>query len=246
MLSFLGRGRGGRSKEARNSGMENISSGQAPRTADPKRAALVCCYFAGAGAFCVERRDGRWKKRLIHAPDGSLWWKQKDFRKTRPMVWAFMVFWEVQSSGILEAVPLEICVFEEFSAEQRSPPCRGDSASVCRLGHTRISAESSKHCLTQGMCWGGVCSRPTFIHPLFRGSSRSCDPVNLPGSWAGCSVFLSVVLTLLPVLIQFLHHDANSNYKSNHTTCLLKLLSHSEFSFILVIWCLLPYFIYCI
>lgn len=174
---FLGRGRGGRSKKAQNSGMENISSGQAPKTADPRRAALVCCYFAEAGTFCVERgRDGRWKKWLIHAPGGSSWRKQKDFRKTWPMVWAFIVFWEVQSSGILEAVPLEMCVFEEFPAEQRSPPCRGDSACVCRLGHTRISAGSSKHCLTQGMCWAGVCSRPTLIHPLFCGSSRSCDP----------------------------------------------------------------------
>lgn len=55
-------------------------------------------------------------------------------------------------------------------------PCRVDSDSECRLGHTRISTESSKHCLTQGMCWAGVCSRPTLILSLFHASSRSCDP----------------------------------------------------------------------
>lgn len=175
MLLFIGRGRGGRSKEAQRSGIESISSGQAPRTEDPRRAALVCCYFAKAGTFCVEKgRDVRWKKWVLHAPGGSLWWKQT---LGNPGLWCKPLWSSGRCSplGFWKLFPCDSSSLE-FPAEQRSPPCRGGSDSVCRPGHTRISAESSKHSLPQGMCWAGVCSRPTLIHPLFRGSSRSCDP----------------------------------------------------------------------
>lgn len=63
-----------------------------------------------------------------------------------------------------------------------------------------------------------------YFMPLYAPVTR----MNLTGNWAERSVFLCAVLTLLPVLIQFFARcDAVSNYKSNHTTCLLKLLSHS-------------------
>lgn len=150
--------------------MENISSGQTPRTADPSLGLLLFCW--SRYILCAERKRCEVKE----MGDTCSWWflmvEQKEFRKSRPMVWAFVVFWEVQSFGIL-GIPLseDSCRAEE--------PClpRGQWQCV-QAGPHKDQCWVSKHCLPQGMCWAGVSCRPTSIHPLgiLWAASRSCDP----------------------------------------------------------------------
>lgn len=132
-------------------------------------------------------------------------------------------------------------------------PCRAEEPSLPRWQWQCVQARPHKD-----QCWvlqalsdtGNVlswCVLQAHINsPSVRGSSRSCDPdeftreLSRVFSFPVCSSYTfahpnPVLCTMMQTLIiNQIIQPAFSN------SCLI------QFSFILVIWCLLPYFIYCI
>lgn len=146
------------------------------------------------------------------------------------MVWAFMVFWEVQSSGIFVSCSLGnlslwrvLCRAEEPSLPRWQWQCvqarphkdqRWVLQALSDTGNVLSWCVLQAHINSLSVPWFFTLLWPGWIY------QRAEQGVQF-----SCLRFLH----FCPPKSSSLHRDANSNYKSSHTTCLLKLLSHSVF-----------------